>query len=82
MNNKIILEACVETVEQAMLAEKCGADRIELCADLEVGGLMPDDSLLMESIKAISIPIMAMVRPRGGKFCLFKRGDRRNKNGH
>lgn len=72
MDNKPILEACVETLEQAILAEDCGADRIELCADLSVGGLTPTPELLVKAKAAISIPIMAMARPRGGNFIYNK----------
>ena len=65
---KPIYEACVETVEQAVLAEKNGAGRIELCGDLSVGGITPSVDLLSKTIDAVSIPIMTMVRPRGGDF--------------
>ncbi len=68
MKNKPILEACVETVEQAVQAERCGADRIELCGDLSVGGITPSNTLLRETMAAVNIPIMAMARPRGGNF--------------
>ena len=63
-----IFEACVETVEQAILAEKNGADRVELCSDLSIGGITPSLELLEKTIASISIPIMAMARPRGGNF--------------
>ncbi len=63
-----LLEACVETTQQAILAEKHGAHRVELCSNLAVGGLTPEDDLMAETLKAIRIPIMAMVRPRGGNF--------------
>ncbi|MEO1261571.1 MAG: copper homeostasis protein CutC [Bacteroidota bacterium] len=69
MKVKPILEACVETLEQALLAERSGADRIELCADLSVGGLTPNQELLEQIQKHLTIPIMAMARPRGGNFC-------------
>ena len=72
MTNKPILEACVETVEQAIYAEKNGADRIELCGDLSVGGITPTIDLLKKTIAAINIPIMAMARPRGGDFVYSK----------
>lgn len=64
----MILEACVETYKEAFLAETRGADRIELCAELNVGGITPSYALL-ESVRAkLSIPIMVMIRPRGGNF--------------
>jgi copper homeostasis protein len=64
----LILEACVETAAQAVLAEQNGADRIELCSHLEWDGLSPSDNLLNETLSRISIPIMAMVRSRKGDF--------------
>lgn len=70
---KPTLEACVETIEQAILAEKCGADRIELCADLSVGGLTPSKELLAKTMEAINLPIMAMARPRSGDFIYNKK---------
>jgi len=68
MNKKIILEACVETFEEAIKAEERGADRIELCAELDVGGTTPSYPLLESVRKKLSIPIMVMIRPRGGDF--------------
>ncbi len=65
---KLILEACVETLEQAILAEQCGAHRLELCADLSTGGLTPSPELLRSVMQAVKIPVMAMVRPRAGDF--------------
>lgn len=64
----LLLEACVESLDEAILAEKCGAHRIELCADLSVGGLTPPDELLEQAVRQLGIPVMAMVRPRGGDF--------------
>ena len=57
MKIKPILETCVETMEQALLAEKCGADRIELCADLSVGGLTPTRELIEQIQKQTSITL-------------------------
>ena len=68
MENNPILEACVDTVEQAILAEKNGANRIELCANLSVGGLTPSKYLLLKTKAAVNLPIMAMARPRSGNF--------------
>jgi copper homeostasis protein len=58
----------VETVEGAAAAERGGADRIELCGNLPVGGVTPD-ALLMRSVREmVRIPIFAMIRPRAGDF--------------
>lgn len=64
----ILKEACVETYEQAILAEKRGTDRIELCGDLSVGGITPDFGLVEKLLTVLAIPIRVMVRPRGGDF--------------
>lgn len=64
----MILEACVETFEEAMKAESLGADRIELCDDLSVGGITPSYALLDSVKKQLKIPVMVMIRPRGGNF--------------
>lgn len=64
----MIKEACVETFEQAMLAEKKGADRIELCSELSVGGLTPAAKLMKKTCSVLKIPVMVMIRPRAGNF--------------
>lgn len=61
-------EACVETLSEAIKAEKQGADRIELCANLDVGGTTPSFELIQEAKAKLSIPIRVMIRPRGGDF--------------
>jgi copper homeostasis protein len=58
----------VETVEQALSAEKKGAHRIELCAHLEWDGLTPADDVVFQTLSRLSIPVMAMVRSRKGNF--------------
>jgi len=64
----MILEACVETFEEALKAESMGASRIELCDDLSVGGITPSYALLDSVKKQLKIPIMVMIRPRDGNF--------------
>ena len=64
----IIKEACVGTILQSLNAEKNGADRLELCGDLSVGGITPDYAVLAEVMRECSIPIKVMIRPRGGSF--------------
>ncbi|HMQ49800.1 MAG TPA: copper homeostasis protein CutC [Saprospiraceae bacterium] len=63
------LEACVDTLADALRAEAAGADRIELCSRLDLDGLSPSVALLAEAQATLSIPIHAMVRPRAGDFC-------------
>lgn len=63
-----MLEACVETFEQARKAEQNGANRIELCSNLEVGGLTPSVELIEKTCSELQIPVMVMIRPRAGDF--------------
>ena len=62
-----LLEVCVDNPVGLDAAVKGGADRIELCSALEVGGLTPSPGLLARARQA-KRPIMAMVRPRSGDF--------------
>jgi len=68
MNRKCILEISVETLEAALAAERGGADRIEFCRNLSVGGVTPDTDLLRAVRAQVRIPIFSMVRPRAGDF--------------
>ncbi len=61
-------EACVESLEQAFIAEKNGADRIELCTDLDVEGLTPSRELILSVKSQLNIPVHVMIRPRAGDF--------------
>jgi copper homeostasis protein len=63
-----LLEVCVESVRAAAIAERGGAHRIELCADLSVGGVTPDEGLMRAARQACELPILAMIRPRPGDF--------------
>ncbi len=65
---KIIKEACVETLKEAIAAEKSGAGRIELCSDLANEGLTPSVQLIQTVCSTLQIPVMVMIRPRPGNF--------------
>jgi copper homeostasis protein len=65
---KIQLELCAQSYVSAMIAETAKADRIELCAALEVGGLTPSSSLMLAVKRDLTIPICVLVRPRAGDF--------------
>ena len=67
-NHTLIFESCVETLEDALAAEKRGANRIELCSALAQDGLTPSPELTMQCVHQLSVPVMAMVRTRGGNF--------------
>lgn len=64
----MILEVCVDSVESAINAECGGADRLELCGDLIVGGVTPSLSLFERVREKVNIPIHVLLRPRFGDF--------------
>ena len=65
----VLLEICVGSVNDAHAAARNGADRLELCAALSVGGLTPSAGLLREVIPSTRLPVICMARPRAGGFC-------------
>ena len=64
----IVKEACVERLDEAILAEKNGANRIELCSRLDLDGLTPHRKMIKDVINSVKIPVKVMIRPRGGNF--------------
>ncbi len=64
----MLVEVCANSLQSALNAEKAGADRIELCAALAVGGITPSYGLLRSVKDQISIPVNVLIRPRGGDF--------------
>lgn len=65
---KYILECCVDSVESAIEAEKGGANRIELCANLIIGGTSPSLALFKKVKEKTNIKINVLLRPRFGDF--------------
>ena len=61
-------ELCAESLDAAKAAESGGADRIELCANLSIGGLTPSLELMRATTGALSLPVHVLIRPRGGNF--------------
>lgn len=65
---RIIYEACVGSVDAAIHAEAQGADRVELCDRLDVGGTTPSPQTVERATATLHIPVFVIVRPRGGDF--------------
>ncbi|MFS3860147.1 copper homeostasis protein CutC [Proteus mirabilis] len=63
------LEICCFGAECALIAERSGADRIELCTSPSEGGVTPSYGILKQVIDLIRIPVHPIIRPRGGDFC-------------
>ncbi|MFT6302343.1 MAG: copper homeostasis protein [Granulosicoccus sp.] len=63
-----LLEICVDDAQGLLACIKGGADRIELCSSLTLGGLTPSLGLMQLAAK-YNVPVFAMIRPRAGNFC-------------
>ena len=64
----MLVEVCANSLESARNAERAGADRIELCSELGVGGITPSVGLIQLVKKELTIPVHVLIRPRGGHF--------------
>lgn len=64
----MILEICANGLDSALAAQRAGANRIELCTTLSMGGLTPSYGLIEEVSGLLKIPIMVLIRPRSGNF--------------
>jgi copper homeostasis protein len=63
-----LVEAAVENLEAALAAERAGADRLELCVNLDDGGTTPSTGLAAAVIDATKLPVFVLIRPRTGDF--------------
>lgn len=62
------IEIACFNLESALIAQKAGADRVELCADMLVGGTTPAIEMIQQACEDLTIAINVMIRPRGGNF--------------
>ena len=69
MKQRILIEVCTGSLDDAVEAQAGGADRIELNSGLFEGGLTPSLGTLIEAKQRLTIPVMCMIRPREGGFC-------------
>ena len=65
----MLLEVCCGSLDDAIEAERGGADRVELCSSLFFGGLTPSIGSVIEAKNRLKVPVIVMIRPRGGGFC-------------
>ncbi len=64
----IIVEVCIDSIQSLSIAQQAGADRIELCASLKLGGLTPSKGTLYQAMQQARVPVYAIIRPREGDF--------------
>jgi copper homeostasis protein len=65
---RVLLEACVDSVESGLAAQAGKADRVELCSNLLEGGTTPSAGMMEVCGERLRVPIHILVRPRGGDF--------------
>ena len=68
-----MLEVCVDTIQAAVIAEEAGADRIELCSALDLGGVTPSGLLVTAVRRSIQLPLIVLIRSRAGDFLYDER---------
>ena len=66
---KRIVEICCGSLEDAVIAQRAGADRIELNNAVFLGGLTPSLGTIKLVTENVNIPVVVMIRPRAGGFC-------------
>ena len=65
---RVLFESCIDSVSDAVAAERVGAGRVELCANLLEGGTTPSVGMMRAVVAKARIPVFAIIRPRGGDF--------------
>mgnify|MGYP001577419933 FL=1 len=68
MEDRIEIEIAIEEPKHAEGLHALGVNRIELCANLNEGGLTPTFGQAIETVAVTPIPVYAMLRPRQGNF--------------
>jgi copper homeostasis protein len=66
--NSFLLEVCVDSVRNALLAQSAGAQRVEFCANLPEGGVTPSLAQIRKIRELLNIAVFVIIRPRGGDF--------------
>jgi copper homeostasis protein len=68
MSEHVTTEICTGDLESALAAERGGADRVELCSNVAVGGTTPSAGTIREACRRLTIPVHVLIRPRAGDF--------------
>ena len=70
--NTPLIEACVDSYASCRAAYRGGADRLELCAHLVIGGTTPSTALFRQVQRDIPVKTNILIRPRFGDFLYSK----------
>ena len=65
---KYTLEVCADSFESTLIAQRAGADRVELITSTVLGGITPSYGLCKKVLNELDIPFVAMIRPRQAGF--------------
>lgn len=68
-----LIEGCVDSYASAMAAVRGGADRLELCANLSIGGTTPSHALFRQVRRDCGVRVNVLIRPRFGDFLYTRR---------
>ena len=71
--NFFSIECCANSFQSAINGQVGGANRIELCRNLELGGLTPSKEEIKKTLKILNIPVRILIRPRSGNFLFSKK---------
>ena len=71
--NFFSIECCANSFQSAINGQNGGANRIELCRNLELGGLTPSKEEIKKTLKILNIPVRILIRPRSGNFLFSKK---------
>lgn len=66
---KVIIECCANSVKSAINGQAGGAERVELCANLELGGTTPSAASICMAREVLEVDLFVLIRPRAGNFC-------------
>lgn len=64
----MVLEVCTSNYNSVLAAVKAGAQRLELCSELAVGGTTPSYGFIKQALKIATMPVNVLIRPRSGDF--------------